>query len=296
MSNVRDRIKAIKQDIRESVGKEKAVIAVSGGIDSSVCALLSNEVIPDQLLSVYIRTGFNLDKEERNLVKLFKKQGIRLKILKREKEYFNELRNIKDSWKRRYTFGVISLKNIKKYAESIGASVLINGVNKNDKEISNIVNSSKQRAKEVKEVLGLKLVEPIADIYKGGVKKIALNIGLKEIINKQHIPGPALVIRISGKITREKLKLLKEINEFTDSQVNEKYWQFFPFLLDERLDNKFLIILRAVTSKDGGFSAEVKYDLKLLNKLAMGILKKYPKVGRVLFDISPKPPVTIEFM
>lgn len=293
---VQQRIKSIQKQIVQKVGKKKAVIAVSGGIDSSVCAVLSNKVISEQLYPVYIKTGFNLNKEEENLIQLFKKHKINVKVLNKEKLFFSKLKNIEDPVKRRYNFGVLSLLTIKNYAESVGAETLINGVNKNDKIVSNSVYSYKQRAREVKEVLELKLVEPIAELYKEEIKEIAKEIGLKNLINKQHIPGPALLVRIAGKITKEKLNLLKEINELIDRRVRKKegLWQYFPFLLNEKLDKKYIVVLRFVSSKDG-LKADIYYYGKIAD-LAKEILKKFPRVGRVLFDVSPKPPATIEFM
>lgn len=296
MNGVKDRVKCIQKHIEKEVGKNRAIIAVSGGIDSSVCAILSAKAISKNLFPVFIRTGFNLDKEEKQLLKLFSAYRLNVKILNKEKEYFNKLKDVEDPNKRRYQFGKISLEFLKEYAESIGANVLINGVNRNDKLISNTVIQYEKRADDVKRVLGLKLVEPIAELYKDEIKEIAKEIGLTDLIFKQHIPGLALAIRISGKITKEKITLIKQINEFIDNQVNNGYWQFFPFLLNEKLDDKFLVVLRAVISKDGGFTAEVKHDSELLNKIAKDILERFPKIGRVFFDISPKPPVTIEFM
>jgi GMP synthase (glutamine-hydrolysing) len=296
MSAIHYKIKCIQLRIQREVGKNKAIVAVSGGIDSSVCAVLSAKAISKQLFPVFIRTGFTLDKEENQLLKLFNKFGINVKILSKEKEYFKKLKNIEDPNKRRYQFGKLSLELLKAYARDVGVNVLINGVNKNDKFVLNTSISYKKRAQDTKRVLGLKLVEPIAELYKNEIRGISKKIGLGEIAFKQHIPGPALAIRISGKITKEKLALLKQVNQLVDSRINNNYWQFFPFLLNEKLDNKFIVVLRAVVSKDGGLTAEVKYDPKLLNKIAKEILKSYTKVGRVLFDISPKPPITIEFM
>ncbi len=301
MSSTKDRIKHIQQHIQREIGTSKAIIAVSGGIDSSVCAILADRAISKLLFPVYIRTGFNLEKEEKQLLRLFQMFGIKVHIIKREREYFNELKNIENSNKRRYMFGKLSLEFIKEYANRIGANILVNGVNKNDKLISNTVISYKQRVDDVKKILGLKLVEPIAELDKEEVKEIAKEIGLAYLVSKQHIPGPALAIRISGKITKEKLKLLKNINEYVDNKLKaddkaDNYWQFFPFLLNERLDHKFVVVLRAVISKDCGLSADVKHEPDLLNKLASGILKEFPEVGRIMLDISPKPPITIEFM
>ena len=296
MNGVKDRVKCIQQHIQKEVGKNRAIIAVSGGMDSSVCAILSERAISKNLFPVFIRTGFNLDKEEKQLLRLLNEFGINVFILKKEKEYFKELKDIEDSNKRRYSFGKISLEFLKDYANGVGAKILINGVNKNDKLISNTVISYEKRADDVKRVLGLKLVEPLAGLYKDEIKEIAKEIGLINLTSKQHIPGPALAVRISGKLTEEKIALLKQVNEFIDNHADDSYWQFFPFLLNEKLDNKFVIVLRAVISKDCGFTAEVKYDPKLLNRIAKEILQKYAKVGRILFDISPKPPITIEFM
>jgi len=297
MDKIKNRIKCIQQRIQKGVGKRKAVILVSGGIDSSVCAVISSRILPNRLFPVYIRTGFNLDKEEENLIRLFNKLGIAVKVSKKETYYFKKLSNIENPIKRRYTFGVISLKIIAKYAKSVNANVLINGVNKNDIITSNIINSYFRRAKDVREVLGLRLVEPISDLYKTEIKEIAGEIGLKDLIHKQHIPGPALSIRIAGKITKQKLALLKGVNEFLDNKVgkDKRFWQYFPFLLDEKLDNKYLTVLRFVSSKEG-FEAQAIYDDILMKSLARTILKKFPDIGRVFFDISPKPPVTIEFM
>jgi len=293
---VQQRIKNIQREIALKVGKKKAIIAVSGGVDSFVCVVLANKVISKQLYPVYIKTGFNLDKEEENLVKLFRKHKIKVKILNKEKVFFNKLKNLENPLERRYNFGVLSLMALKGYAEVIGAEVLINGVNKNDKIVSNIVNYYKKRAKEAKEVLGLELVEPVADLYKEEIRKIAKEIGLAELADKQHIPGPALSVRIAGKITKEKLELLKNVTELIDKKVGKKkeLWQYFPFLLNEKLDRKYLVVLRFVTSTDG-LKAEVCYS-KDIEELAGEILKKFLKVGRVLFDVSPKPPATIEFM
>ena len=289
MNAAKGRIKCIQKRIQKEVGKKRAVILVSGGIDSSVCAILSNRVISKQLYPIYIKTGFSLDQEEKEMIKLFGGFNIKIKILDKEEEYFSKLHNIENPVKRRHMFGVISLENIRKYARSTGATILINGVNKNDIKISN----TKKRAKKLFE---LKLVEPLANLYKTEIKEIAKQIGLNRLAYKQHIPGPGLSIRIAGKITKEKLNLLKEINKLVNKKTtNRRNLWYFPFLLNERLDNKYLIVLRFVSSKEG-FKAESIYNKKLMNLLVKSILKKFHQIGRVFFDISPKPPATIEFM
>jgi len=297
MNEIKVKIDSILKRIKRGVGEEKAVLAVSGGIDSSVCAVLSHRVIPNQLYLLYIRTGFNLESEEKKLLSLFRRMDARIKVIDKQREYFKELKDIEDPVKRRYAFGRISLEIIKGYADSVNASVLINGVIKNDKMLPDIIKSCRKRSNDLKRVSGLKLAEPIADLYKNDVKRIAESIGLEGLVCKQHIPGPGLSIRISGKITEEKLMLLKKINNFLHERIgyNKMFWQYFPFLLDEKLDNKHLIVLRFVSSNDG-LKAEPIYDGRVMRCLARDIIKRFPEVGRVFFDISPKPPATIEFM
>ena len=290
-----EEVLCIQRHIQKEVGQQRAVIAISGGIDSTVCAVLANRVLKD-IYPLYIRTGFNLDSEEKKLKELFSRLNISYETIDKRDDFFSKLSGIEDPVKRRYNFGAISLKTIKEYARSVSAGVLINGVTKEDIIVSNIITDSNERIRDVKEVMGLKLVEPLAKLHKYEIKDIAEVIGLKELVHKQHIPGPALSVRIAGKITREKLQLLKDINELINFEVmSPELWQYFPFLLNEKLDGKYIVVLRFVTSRDG-LRAAANFDNSLLKKICNLVLNEFPKVGRVFFDISPKPPATIEFM
>ncbi len=288
-------MKKIHATIKQEVGDQKAIIAVSGGIDSSVCALLAKKAIGAQLHPVFLRTGFNLPIEEERLNEFSQQHGLDVTILDKE-ALFEQLYTIEDPYERRYRFGQLSLTVLKEFAEHVGATVLINGVNRNDKIISNTVISFAERSADARRVLGLQLVEPLADLLKEQVRELATTLGLSALLKRQHIPGPALAVRIAGEITKEKLELMRAVSTLLDEEKPDDYWMFFPFLLKERLDEKYLLVLRAVTSDDEGFTAEPKHDPELLNRLAKRILGAYPSVGRVLFDLSPKGPATIEFM
>ena len=290
-----EEVLCIQRHIQKEVGQQRAVIAISGGIDSTVCAVLADRVLKD-VYPLYIRTGFNLDSEEKKLKELFSRLNISYETIDKRDDFFSNLSGIEEPVKRRYNFGAISLKTIKEYARSVSAGVLINGVTKEDIIVSNIITDSNERIRDVKEVMGLKLVEPLAKLHKYEIKDIAELIGLKELVHKQHIPGPALSVRIAGKITREKLQLLKDINELINFEVmSPELWQYFPFLLNEKLDGKYIVVLRFVTSRDG-LRAAANFDNSLLKNICNLVLNEFPKVGRVFFDISPKPPATIEFM
>lgn len=298
---MKNKIRCIENSIRRGVKGERAIIAVSGGIDSSVCLVLSNKAIPNRLYPVFIDNGFILDNEEKGLLKLCKRFNIKLRVLRRQKLFFNALKDVEDNMKRRKAFGCLSLELLKKYADKTGAACLINGVNKNDKLVSNAINSPKKRKEHVKKILGLKLIEPIADLYKEEIKGIAKKIGLKHLVNKQHIPGPALSVRIAGKITRKKIDIIKKAagilnNEIEKRNLNKKIWQYFPFLLNEKIHGKYAVVLRIVSSKDGMRAEPVFLQEGIFRKISRRIAKEVPEIGRVMYDITRKPPAKIEFM
>lgn len=202
---------------------------------------------------------------------------------------------------RRKEFGCLSLELLKEYADKVGATCFINGVNKNDMLVSNIVDSPNKRKEHVKKILNLKLIEPVADLYKEEIKEMAGKIGLRHLINKQHMPGPAFSVRIAGKITKEKKDTIKKAAIILNKEIekigmNKKIWQYFPFLFDERIHSKYAVVLRIVSSKDGMKAEPFFLSDKVLRHISKRITGEVPQIGRVLFDITGKPPSKIEFM
>ena len=310
------KIQLIKE-VKDQVGSEKVICALSGGVDSSVVAQLLNKAIGKKLYCIFVNTGLLRKNEEVQVVQTFKKRlKINLIYVNAEKEFLQKLHNVSDPEKKRKIIGNLFIKIFERYAKKIkNVKFLAQGTLYPDLiESRSVTGSQTSKIKSHHNVGGLpkkmklKLVEPLKFLFKDEVRKLGLELNLnKDIISRHPFPGPGLAIRMPGLITNEKIKILKEadyyfIQALRDYGLYHKIWQAYAALLPVKTvgvmgDNRtyeYLCLLRAITSEDGMTADFYEFKKSFMETISNKIVNSIRGINRVVYDITSKPPSTIE--
>jgi len=299
------------EELRERI-KGRAIIACSGGVDSTTAAVLVHRAIGDNLLAVFVDTGFMRKNEKKRISQLFSKMELNYRIVDASEEFIDVLKGVEDPERKRKIIGAKFIEVFEREAQNFGARYLVQGTIAPDWIESGgglrDTIKSHHNVGGLPERMNLELVEPLRDLYKDEVRKVAKYLGL-EVYERQPFPGPGLAIRIIGEVTRERLEIVREANAIVEEEVENFYpyekrpWQYFAVLLpirsvgvhgDKRVYG-YTIAVRMVESVDGMTAAYFKAEHELLDKIAIRLTREIKGVNRVVYDITNKPPATIEW-
>jgi len=301
--------------IKDSVGDGKAIIAVSGGVDSSVAAALASRAVGKNVYCVFVDTGL-MRKNEAKLVKeMMARAGVKLNVVDAGADFFSALRGVDEPEKKRKIIGEKFIRVFEAEAKKQKAKFLIQGTIAPDWIESG--GGSRDTIKShhnvggLPEKMGMTLVEPLRDLYKHEVRIVARALGFPpEISERQPFPGPGLAVRIVGEITPEKANIVREACAIVEEELEaaaqkkeiELPWQYFAALLptktvgvrgDER-SYQYTVVVRAVRSLDGMTANFSHIPPAVLQRISTRITNEIREAGRVLYDITNKPPATVE--
>lgn len=312
--------KFIKEKINEissTVGDGLAINALSGGVDSSTVTILGHRALGKRLKTYFIENGLMRQDEPQKIVSLFKKLGVPVEIVDAKKQFFNALKGITDPEEKREAITQTFYKNVfGKLAdrawstdEKSGAKYLLQGTNYTDVEetvagIKRQHNILEQLGIDTKKIYGYKLIEPLIQLRKSAIRIVAKTVGLpEEIYNRPPFPGPALSARIIGEVTPEKVETVRKATKIVEEELSDtKAFQYLAILHEDKVtgirkgkrDFGLQIEVRCWESKDARTGTPTKLSYNILNKLAERITTEVPGVVSVTYNITQKPPSTIE--
>jgi GMP synthase (glutamine-hydrolysing) len=305
------------EKIRSTVGKDHVISGLSGGVDSSVVTLLLHKAIGQQLTAVFVDSGLLRKNERREVEENFREHfHVDLRVVDATRRFYDALTNVVDPEKKRKAIGRVFIEVFEEEASKIkGANYLAQGTLYPD-----VIESASHRGPSVTikshhnvgglpEKMNLKLIEPVRELFKDEVREVGRQLGLPDkFVSRHPFPGPGLAVRILGEVTADRVRLLQEadtifIEELRSQNLYNKVWQAFAVLLpvqsvgvmgDARTYEN-VCALRAVVSLDGMTAdwAELPHDF--LGEVANRIINEVRGINRVVYDISSKPPATIEW-
>jgi len=306
---IEEQVSAVKKAVTG-----RALLAASGGVDSTIAAVLASRALGDRLLAVYVDTGLMRKGETEDVAKTLEDLKVHHTILHAADEFFHALKGVMDPEEKRKIIGNKFIELFEREAATFGAKFLIQGTIAPDWIESG--GQLRDRIKTHHNVAGLpaqmklKLVEPLRDIYKDEVRKVARALGVR-VAERQPFPGPALAVRVLGEVTLERVAIAREASVIVEEELEVAAkkglmplpWQYFAVLLPVRSVGVHgdvrvyghTVAVRAIDSVDGMSGKYSKIPHEVLDRISVRITNEVPGVNRVVYDVSNKPPATIEW-
>jgi len=297
--------------LRKEIGDEKAFAATSGGVDSTVAAALANKAVGKRAIVAFLDDGLMREGEPEDVVAKLKALGLNAKLLRVQEPFFKALKGLIDPEEKRKAFRETFYRTLTQIAKEEGAKFFIQGTIAADvietqggiKTQHNVldqigISSSKE--------YGFRFLEPLVSLYKPEVRAIGEKLGLpKEMYQRRPFPGPALSLRVLGEVTPERIAVVRKATKIIEEETAEmNCFQAFAVLLNDKATGvvggkrKFgeIIVIRVVESKDAMTAKAMSIDWDKLEQMRDRVLKELPSVVKVLYDLTHKPPSTIEYI
>lgn len=304
-------IQEAKKEITEKLSG-RGILACSGGQDSTLLAVISNMAAGDRILSVFIDTGLIREGEAQKVEQLFRSYSLNYRIVDASDRFFSALNGVTDPEQKRKIIGRTFIEEFDKIAKDYGAETLLQGTIAPDwiesgGSVRDVIKSH-HNVGGLPEDMKLTLLEPLRDLYKDEIRIISRYLELPADI--QPFPGPGLAVRIIGEVTREKADLLRKVTEIVERNVMEEYpdpdnrpWQYFAVLLPvkstgihgDRRTYGYTVAVRMIDTTDAMSGTFTKPSWEFLDNLSSEITNNIGEINRVVYDISSKPPATIEW-
>ncbi len=303
------------EEIRKEVGKERAIIAMSGGVDSSTAAVLASKALGKRLTAVFVDTGLMRENEPAKIKKMAQKLNVNLIQIDASRTFLNELKGVSEPEQKRKIIGREFIRTFEKVAKKVNARYLIQGtiypdrIESGHSKKSSVIKTHHNVGGIPTDIKFKGVIDPLRDLYKDEVRRLATKLKMpQDMVHRQPFPGPGLAVRVIGEITQEKVDVLRKAESIVSRELDKfalssRPWQYFAVLTDTKStgvkgDSRaygYVIAIRAVESKEAmtaGFS-KIPYDS--LERMSTGITSEIPEVVRVVYDITNKPPATIEW-
>ncbi|EMA49194.1 MULTISPECIES: glutamine-hydrolyzing GMP synthase [Halococcus] len=291
-------------EIENEVGDANAVIALSGGVDSSVAAALAYEALGDRLTPVYVDTGLMRKGETEQVADTFSYMDS-LRIVDAHDRFLDALEGVTDPEEKRHIVGEGFIREFEREARDTEADYLVQGTIYPDRIESEGNIKSHHNVGGLPDVVDFEgIVEPVRELYKDEVREVARELGLDELVaERMPFPGPGLAVRVLGEVTEEKLEVAREATHAVEEELEEyDPWQALAAVIGKATgvkgDNRvhgWVVSVRAVESRDGMTARALEIDWETLQRLQSRITGSQENVARVVYDVTHKPPATIEY-
>ena len=309
MVNAKEFIDKVMIEIKEAVGENKVISACSGGVDSMTATYLVHKAVGDKLIAVFIDDGLRREGEPEFVVRTLKSLGINTRSIDAKEEFFKTFKGKTDAEEKRKAFRDRFYKTFGQVAKEENVNFIVQGTIKAD--VIETVQGIKSQHNVLEQIgidpqtYGYLILEPLRELFKPGVRSVARELGLpKDISERMPFPGPALSLRVLGEVTPEKIAIVRKATQIVEEEtMNLGTFQNFAVLHNDKATGikngkrvyGNIITIRIVVSEDAVTATVKEIEYKTLFRIANRITEELPTVVRCLYDVTDKPPATIEF-